>query len=117
MFPMTDKEILQALRKGDEAVTREYFYGWCRMAYRLCDERYELCFKEGMDFYSLAHDFYLRMAFDDWQAAEAGASSAVNGNLVGVVGNALPVTAFVIFSSPNRSLLFVNSAVIPFSII
>lgn len=70
MFPMTDKEILQALRKGDEAVTREYFYGWCRMAYRLCDERYELCFKEGMDFYSLAHDFYLRMAFDDWQAAE-----------------------------------------------
>ena len=54
---MTDAEILNLLRSGDEETTREYFYNWCRMAFAVCDEKYNLWQKEGMDFYSLSHDF------------------------------------------------------------
>ena len=67
---MSDAEILQKLRDGDEEVTRQYFYGWCRMAFNVCDERYGLWNKENMDFYSLFHDFYLRLALDGWRSPQ-----------------------------------------------
>ena len=67
---MTDAEILNLLRSGDEETTREYFYNWCRMAFAVCDEKYNLWQKEGMDFYSLSHDFYLRLALDEWRSPE-----------------------------------------------
>lgn len=67
---MSDAEILQKLRDGDEEVTRQYFYGWCRMAFKVCDERYGLWNKENMDFYSLSHDFYLRLALDGWRSPQ-----------------------------------------------
>lgn len=71
---MTDAEILDRLRNGDEETTRVYFYGWCRMAYSVCDERYGLWSKEGMDFYSLSHDFYLRLALDGWRSPQRRSS-------------------------------------------
>ncbi len=67
---MTDTEILNRLKQHDEDATRQYFYGWCRMAYALCNKRYNLWEKESMDFFSLAHEFYLQLAFSDWSKPE-----------------------------------------------
>lgn len=47
-----------------------YFYNWCRMAFNVCNERYGLWGKPDMDFYSLSHDFYLRLAIDGWRSPQ-----------------------------------------------
>lgn len=56
---LTDMEIIQGFRDGDERITRDYFYGYCQIAYNLYDSRYQLSSKPGLDFYSLAHKYYL----------------------------------------------------------
>lgn len=58
---MTDKEILDGLKSRDSRVTREYFYEYCRVAYAVYARRYTLMAKPGMDFYSLAHEYYLSL--------------------------------------------------------
>lgn len=68
---MTDEEIIQGLKRGDEDITRRYFYGILRIAYRVYDQRYQLSRKTDMDFYSLAHDYYMRLLMGDWQQLEA----------------------------------------------
>lgn len=70
MNNLTDNDILDGLRRQDEYVTRENFYGICRIAYCICDRRYSLSNKLGMDFYSLAHEYYLTLYTHDWRPLE-----------------------------------------------
>lgn len=58
---MSDKSIISALRQFDEEATREYFYGYCRSAYNIYNNRYQLSRKTGLDFYSLAHEYYISL--------------------------------------------------------
>lgn len=67
---MSDNVILAKLRAHDEGVTREYFYGFCRVAYGIFDRRYELRNKAGMDFYSLAHEYYITLDRHGWRQLE-----------------------------------------------
>ena len=56
---LTDDEILQGLRDSNPKIVKEYFYGYCRVAYCIYDRKYSLRSKPGLDFYSLAHEYYL----------------------------------------------------------
>jgi len=56
---LSDDEILQGFKDANAKVAKEYFYGYCRVAYCIYDKRYDLYNKPGMDFYSLAHEYYL----------------------------------------------------------
>lgn len=47
---LSDEEILRGFRKGNEAIIREYFYGYCRVGYQLFDKRYQLSGK-GINYY------------------------------------------------------------------
>lgn len=67
---MTDDEILDGLKRFDGRVTREYFYEYCRVAYAVYDRRYGLAWKIGMDFYSLAHEYYLALYKHGFQQLE-----------------------------------------------
>ena len=64
---LTDEEIIDGLRNKDERITRQFFYGYCRMAYCVCDKKYDLRFKPGMDFYAIAHEYYLSLDRHGWQ--------------------------------------------------
>ena len=67
---LTDAEILQGLKQYDEKVTSEFFYDTCHIAYCIDDKKYGLRYKTGMDFFSLAHEFYLRLCNHNWQQLE-----------------------------------------------
>ena len=67
---LTDAEILQGLKQYDEKVTSEFFYDTCHIAYYVDDKKYGLRYKTGMDFYSLAHEYYLRLCNNHWQQLE-----------------------------------------------
>ena len=56
---LTDDEILEGFKQSNGKIVKEYFYGYCRVAYCVYDQRYDLRSKPGMDFYSLAHEYYL----------------------------------------------------------
>ena len=56
---LTDDEILQGLKDSNPKIVKEYFYGYCRVAYCIYDRQYSLRNKPGLDFYSLAHEYYL----------------------------------------------------------
>lgn len=68
---MTDNEIIQGLKRGDAEVTRRHFYDPLRVAYHVYNQRYALSNKTDMDFYSLAHDYYMRLLMGDWKQLEA----------------------------------------------
>lgn len=68
--PLTDDQILDGLKQHDEAITRQYFYDYCRMAYCLCNRRYRLDDEYGLDFYSLAHEYYLTLDKHQWRQME-----------------------------------------------
>ena len=55
---LSDEEILEGFKNGDGKIVKEYFYGYCRVAYCVYDQRYGLRSKPGMDFMSLAHEYY-----------------------------------------------------------
>lgn len=57
----TDKEIVDGLRRHDERITRDYFYGYCRVAYRALLGRSGLRYSEELNFYSLAHEYYIAL--------------------------------------------------------
>ena len=57
--PMTSKHIIDGLCHYDTDITRKYFYGYCRQAYNLYNQKYQLWNKTGLDFYSLAHEYYI----------------------------------------------------------
>lgn len=67
---LTDEEILEGFRNADEHIVKEYFYGYCRVAYCIYDRRYDLQYKPGMDFYSLAHEYYLALIKHDFRQLE-----------------------------------------------
>lgn len=58
---MNDELIVKGLCNSDEAITNEYFYKYCRYAYVIFDNKYHLSQKTGLDFYSLAHDYYIQL--------------------------------------------------------
>lgn len=67
---LTDDEILEGFRNADEHIVKEYFYGYCRVAYYIYDRRYDLQYKPGMDFYSLAHEYYLALIKHNFRQLE-----------------------------------------------
>lgn len=67
---LTDDEILQRLKRYDEKVTGEFFYDICHIAYCIDDKKYGLRYKTGLDFFSLAHEYYLRLLNNDWRQIE-----------------------------------------------
>ena len=67
---LTDDEILEGFRNADEHIVKEYFYGYCRVAYCIYDHCYDLQYKPGMDFYSLAHEYYLALIKHDFRQLE-----------------------------------------------
>ena len=54
---LSDDEILQGFKDADARIVREYYYGYCRVAYCIYDKRYDLQHKPGMDFF---FELYLR---------------------------------------------------------
>lgn len=67
---LTDDEILEGFRNADEHIVKEYFYGYCRVAYCIYDRCYDLQYKPSMDFYSLAHEYYLALIKHDFRQLE-----------------------------------------------
>lgn len=67
---LTDKEIIDGLRKGNAQITQDYFYGTCSVAYHIYDKQYNLRYKTGLDFYSIAHEYYLSLAKHDFHQLE-----------------------------------------------
>lgn len=67
---LTDDEILEGLRKQNSAIVRNYFYQYCRIAYCISDKRYSLSHKNGFDFYSLAHEYYIKLYKNNWKQLE-----------------------------------------------
>lgn len=63
----SDKQIYNGIRSFDVAITKEFFYGYCRRAYSVFDHKYQLSNKAGLDFYSLAHDYYIQLLTHDFQ--------------------------------------------------
>ena len=61
VFSLTDSEIVEGLKQKDCRVTREYFYKYCRIAYAIYNKKYDLERKLGLDFYSIAHEYYLSL--------------------------------------------------------
>lgn len=57
----TDRQILEGFSTFDPDVTKEFFYGYCRRAYRIFDCKYRLHTKTGLDFWSLAHEYYIHL--------------------------------------------------------
>ena len=67
---LSDDEILQGFKNANARIVREYYYGYCRVAYCIYDKRYDLQHKPGMDFYSLAHEYYLYLCEHDFKPLE-----------------------------------------------
>ena len=64
---LSDKEIVDGLKGKDDHITREYFYKYCRIAYAIYNNRYDLEYKPGLDFYSIAHEYYLSLDRHDFR--------------------------------------------------
>lgn len=58
---LTDDRILEGFIRFDSDITKSYFYGYCRKAYDVFDYKYQLKHKPGLDFYSLAHEYYIQL--------------------------------------------------------
>ena len=61
MAHLPDDIILNGFISFNDDMTKEYFYGYCRRAYSIYDSKYQLHGKAGLDFYSLAHDYYIQL--------------------------------------------------------
>lgn len=64
---VSDELIINGFRRFDAKVTKEYFYGYCRKAYGIYDYKYQLRGKAGLDFYSLAHEYYIQLLQHDFR--------------------------------------------------
>ena len=72
---LSDEDVLSGFRKGNAAIIREYFYGYCRVGYNIFDQRYHLSEKQNLDFMSLAHQYALYLMEHDWKPLEDHAES------------------------------------------
>ena len=64
---MTDELIINGFCSFNETITKEYFYGYCRKAYDIFDHKYQLHNKTGLDFYSLAHEYYISLLIHEFK--------------------------------------------------
>lgn len=81
---LTDNEILEGFRKADNRIITDYFYDYLRVVYYKLDGKYYLREKEGMDFYSLAHEYYLYLYDCDWKPLrKRPASASLKGYMAG----------------------------------
>ena len=62
-----DELIINGFCSFDEYITKEYFYGFCRKAYDIFDHKYQLRNKTGLDFYSLAHEYYISLLIHEFK--------------------------------------------------
>lgn len=76
-LPATEKagdlsanDIVEGFRRGDGNIVRKYFYDYCKIAYGVFNRRYGLASKPGMDFFSLAHEYYLKLYAHDFRQLE-----------------------------------------------
>ena len=67
---LSDREIIEGFRKGDDDIIREYFYGYCKAGYIIFDRKYQLSDKENLDFMSLAHQYAIYLLEHDWKPLE-----------------------------------------------
>jgi len=67
---LSDTEIIKGLQERDDRITRDYFYGYCHVAYYIYDKRYNLTTKPGMDFYSITHEYYLSLSSHNFKQLE-----------------------------------------------
>lgn len=67
---MNDSDIIQGFRAYDPLITRTYFYPYCKQAYKIFIRRYNLFGKSGLDFFSLAHDYYIRLVQENFDSLE-----------------------------------------------
>lgn len=67
---LSDTEIIEGFRRGNSSIIHEYFYGYCRVAYNLYDQHYQLRSKENLDFMSLAHQYAIYLMEHDWKPLE-----------------------------------------------
>lgn len=67
---LSDDEILQGFKEANARIVREYYYGYCRIAYCIYDKRYSLRMKPGMDFYSLAHEYFIYLSTRSFKPLE-----------------------------------------------
>lgn len=63
----SDEMIIKGFQTFDAEITKKYFYGYCRRAYLVLDSKYQLQNKVGLDFYSLAHEYYLQLLSHDFK--------------------------------------------------
>ena len=63
----SDDMILRGFVTFNPEVTKEYFYGYVRKAYDIFDYKYQLHGKTGLDFYSLAHEYYIYLLKHDFK--------------------------------------------------
>ena len=70
MSQLSDDDILEGFKNSDGKIVKEYFYGYCRVAYCVYDQRYDLRHKPGMDFMSLAHEYYLYLGNHQFKPLE-----------------------------------------------
>ena len=59
MNKLPENTIIEGLCQCEGRITNKYFYGYCRRAYLIYDRKYQLHGKTGLDFYSLAHEYYI----------------------------------------------------------
>lgn len=67
---LSDEMIIKWLHDRDPRITRDYFYGYRRIAWHIYDQQYNLTLKPGMDFYSIAHEYYLALDKHDFKQLE-----------------------------------------------
>lgn len=65
-----DEHIVHGFRTFDKSITQKYFYGYCRQAYAVFDHKYQLSHKVGLDFYSLAHEYYIQLLTHNFKQLE-----------------------------------------------
>lgn len=64
---MEDELIVNKLASYNSYYTKEYFYKYCRKAYAIFDRKYQLRYKTGLDFHSLAHEYYIHLMTHDFK--------------------------------------------------
>lgn len=65
---LSDKQIIDGLIKLDPQITKTYFYDYCRIAYLHFDKIYHLQNNDDTEFFSLAHELYLKLYKDNWKS-------------------------------------------------
>lgn len=67
---LSDEQIIHGFRDGDAYIIRTYFYGYCKIAYRIFDQKYQLHEKQNLDFMSLSHQYAIYLMEHDWKPLE-----------------------------------------------